>query len=80
MKDRDYNSMPGILVANHGPFTWGKDAKKAVENSVILEELARMAQLTVSINPEITSIQNALMDKHYLRKHGKNAYYGQKAE
>lgn len=80
MKDRDYNSMPGILVANHGPFTWGKDAKHAVENSVILEELARMAQLTISINPEITAIQNALMDKHYLRKHGKNAYYGQKAK
>lgn len=79
MKDRDYNSMPGILVANHGPFTWGKDAMKSVENSVVLEELARMAQLTVSINPDITSIQNALMDKHYLRKHGKNAYYGQKA-
>lgn len=79
MKDRDYNSMPGILVANHGPFTWGKDAMNAVENSVILEELARMAQLTVSINAEITPIQNTLMDKHYLRKHGKNAYYGQKA-
>lgn len=80
MKDLDYSSMPGILVANHGPFTWGKDAMKSVENSVVLEELARMAQLTVSINPDITAIQNALMDKHYLRKHGKNAYYGQKAK
>ncbi len=79
MKDLDYISMPGILVANHGPFTWGKDAHKAVENSVVLEELARMAQLTVSINPNITAIQSTLMDKHYLRKHGKNAYYGQKA-
>lgn len=77
MKDRDYISIPGILVANHGPFTWGKDAKSAVESSVVLEELARMAQLTISINHEITGIQEALMDKHYLRKHGKNAYYGQ---
>ena len=79
MRDKDYTSMPGILVANHGPFTWGKDAKGAVYNSVVLEELARMAQLTLSINKDITEIQAALMDKHYLRKHGKNAYYGQKA-
>jgi L-ribulose-5-phosphate 4-epimerase len=79
MQDKDYKSMPGILVANHGPFTWGKDAKNAVYNSVVLEELARMAQLTLSINKDITEIQTALMDKHYLRKHGKNAYYGQKA-
>lgn len=78
MRDRDYNAVPGILVANHGPFTWGKDADTAVHNSVVLEELARMAQLTISINQDITGIQNVLMDKHYLRKHGKNAYYGQK--
>lgn len=77
MRDRDYNAVPGILVANHGPFTWGKDADNAVHNSVVLEELARMAQLTISINQDITGIQKVLMDKHYLRKHGKNAYYGQ---
>ena len=78
MRDRDYVSVPGILVANHGPFTWGKDANSAVENSVVLEELARMAQLTISINSDVTGVQDALMDKHYLRKHGENAYYGQK--
>ncbi len=78
MKGSDYIFVPGILVANHGPFTWGKDASGAVENSVVLEELARMAQLTISINRDIEGIQDALMDKHYLRKHGKNAYYGQK--
>ena len=78
MKDLDYTWMPGILVANHGPFTWGKDASDAVHNSVVLEELAKMAQLTISINKEITPIQEALIDKHYLRKHGKNASYGQK--
>ncbi|MDD3168262.1 MAG: L-ribulose-5-phosphate 4-epimerase [Eubacteriales bacterium] len=78
MRDRDYNAVPGILVANHGPFTWGKDPGNAVHNSVVLEELARMAQLTISINHDITGIQKVLMDKHYLRKHGKNAYYGQK--
>lgn len=78
MRGRDYNAVPGILIANHGPFTWGKDADAAVHNSVVLEELARMAQLTISINQDITGIQDVLMDKHYLRKHGKNAYYGQK--
>jgi len=80
MRDRDYISMPGILVANHGPFTWGKDANSAVHNSVVLEELAKMAQLTISINHDITGIQDALKDKHYLRKHGKNATYGQKTD
>lgn len=80
MRDRDYMSVPGILVANHGPFTWGKDADNAVHNSVVLEELARMAQLTISINKDITGIKEVLMNKHYLRKHGKNAYYGQKAD
>ena len=77
MADNDYKSMPGILVANHGPFTWGKNPCTAVHNSVVLEELARMAYLTLTINQEITGIQPVLMDKHYLRKHGKNAYYGQ---
>lgn len=80
MKSRDYRTTPGILVANHGPFTWGEDAFRSVENSVVLEELARMAQLTISINPGITSIPGLIMDKHYQRKHGKNAYYGQNSK
>ena len=73
----DANQMPGVLVHSHGPFTWGKDAKNAVHNSVVLEELARMALNSIIINPEVTRMQQALLDKHYLRKHGKNAYYGQ---
>ena len=73
----DANQMPGVLVHSHGPFTWGKDAKDAVHNSVVLEELARMALNSIIINPEVTRMQQALLDKHYLRKHGKNAYYGQ---
>ena len=77
MENRDYKAMPGILVANHGPFTWGKDPATAVHNSVVLEELARMAYLTLTINQDVTGIQAALIDKHYLRKHGSNAYYGQ---
>jgi L-ribulose-5-phosphate 4-epimerase len=80
MEDRDYKAMPGILVANHGPFTWGKDPGTAVHNSVVLEELARMAYLTLTINQDSTGIPGALMDKHYLRKHGQNAYYGQPAD
>jgi len=78
MTNRDYISVPGILVANHGPFTWGKDANSAVHNSVVLEELARIAHLTILINKDITRIQDGLMEKHYQRKHGKNATYGQK--
>lgn len=78
MNDKDYISVPGILVANHGPFTWGKDANDAVHNSVVLEQLAKMAHLTISINRDVKKIQDVLMDKHYLRKHGKNATYGQR--
>ena len=66
-----------VLVACHGPFTWGKDPAKAVYNSVVLEEIARMAFLTLSINPAASTIKQSLIDKHYFRKHGKNAYYGQ---
>jgi L-ribulose-5-phosphate 4-epimerase len=69
--------IPAVLVKNHGPFTWGKNADEAVHNSVVLEEVARMAQLAYSINPDLTMNQ-ALVKKHYERKHGKNAYYGQK--
>lgn len=77
-KDIDPSQMQAVLVANHGPFTWGKDAAKSVENAVVLEETAQMAIGTLQINTEQKSISQDLLDKHYLRKHGKNAYYGQK--
>jgi L-ribulose-5-phosphate 4-epimerase len=66
-----------VLVAGHGPFTWGATPEKAVQNSVILEELARMACITLQINPEAPRLPQALIDKHYQRKHGPGAYYGQ---
>jgi L-ribulose-5-phosphate 4-epimerase len=66
-----------VLVACHGPFTWGKDAAKAVYNATVLEELAKMAYLTLQINPATPSIKQTLIDKHYFRKHGRGAYYGQ---
>jgi L-ribulose-5-phosphate 4-epimerase len=66
-----------VLVACHGPFTWGKDPAKAVYNSIVLEEIAKMAFLTLQINPGTTAIKQSLVDKHYFRKHGKDAYYGQ---
>lgn len=69
--------VPGVLVYSHGPFTWGKDAKKSVEHAIILEEVAMMAWHTLMMRPDMT-LQQALLDKHYLRKHGKNAYYGQR--
>lgn len=72
-----YKEVEMILIANHGPFTWGKDANKAVYNSRVLEELAKMASLTLQINPGATRLKDALINKHYQRKHGKNAYYGQ---
>jgi len=70
-------AIPGILVNNHGPFAWGKDAHDAVHNAVVLEEVSKMAYYTLSIN-KVPAIDQALLDKHYLRKHGKNAYYGQR--
>lgn len=76
-KDTDPMSIPAVLVHSHGPFTWGKDAFDAVHNSVVLEEAAFMNFHTVMLNPGIAPIQQELLDKHYLRKHGKNAYYGQ---
>ena len=75
---RDFIAVPGIIVKNHGVFTWGETAEKAVENAITLEEVAKMAFLTEQINPSIQRIDQHLLDKHYLRKHGKNAYYGQK--
>lgn len=70
--------VPGVLCTNHGPFAWGKDAKEAVHNAVVLEECAKMAYFTECINPDVKPIPQPLMDKHFLRKHGENAYYGQK--
>jgi L-ribulose-5-phosphate 4-epimerase len=73
------DEMPGVLVASHGPFAWGPDAKAAVENAVLLEEVARMAFLTMLLDPSVGEIERALLDKHFLRKHGPGAYYGQKS-
>lgn len=67
---------PGVLVKNHGPFTWGKNADDAVHNAVVLEQIAKMAHLSLGINPNLTMNQH-LTSKHFSRKHGKNAYYGQ---
>ncbi|MFZ2148072.1 MAG: L-ribulose-5-phosphate 4-epimerase AraD [Sedimentisphaerales bacterium] len=75
--DLDPMKMPAVLVANHAPFTWGKNAAAAVESMVVLEQTAKMALGTIMINPEQKPISKALLNKHYLRKHGKNAYYGQ---
>ncbi len=73
----DYREVPMVLIGNHGPFTWGKDAAKAVYHSRVLEELAKMAYLTLQINPQAPRLKDALVKKHYDRKHGKDAYYGQ---
>jgi len=67
-----------VLVANHGPFTWGKSAAESVEAAVVLEQVAKMAFGTICINPRQKKISQVLLDKHYLRKHGKNSYYGPK--
>ena len=78
-KDRNIDpyQVPAVLVCSHGPFAWGTDPHNAVHNSVVLEELAFMAFHTEAMTPGISSMQQELLDKHYLRKHGKNAYYGQ---
>lgn len=73
----DYREVPMVLLGNHGPFTWGMDAAQAVYHSKILEELAHMAQLTLQINPNAPRLKTPLIRKHYERKHGKGAYYGQ---
>jgi L-ribulose-5-phosphate 4-epimerase len=70
-------AMPAVLVANHGPFTWGKTVDLAVENAAVLEYVARMAAKTLRIAPEIPPMHSALLDKHFFRKHGAGAYYGQ---
>ena len=78
--DRGINPMhtPGVICASHGPFTWGKDAAQAVYHAVVLEEVARMALLTRQVNPSAAPAPQNIQDKHFLRKHGPNAYYGQK--
>jgi len=68
---------PGVLCCNHGPFTWGKDAANAVHNAVVLEEVAKMALKTELINPKVQPAPDTIRDKHFFRKHGANAYYGQ---
>ncbi len=75
---KEYAHIPAALVKNHAPFVWGKDGMEAVHNSVVLEELSAMAWLTLSLNPTVQNMSRELLDKHYLRKHGANAYYGQK--
>ncbi|HBC86050.1 MAG TPA: L-ribulose-5-phosphate 4-epimerase [Lentisphaeria bacterium] len=77
-KKRSYKEVEMVLVACHGPFTWGATPGKAVYNSAVLEELAKMAYLTLTINPKAPELKKTLIDKHYQRKHGKNSYYGQK--
>lgn len=79
LKERNINPMdiPGIILSSHGPFAWGKDVHNAVHNAVVLEEVAKMAYRTIQINPDITRVEQYLLDKHYFRKHGKNSYYGQ---
>ena len=77
-KDKQPNDIPAILVHSHGPFCWGTDPKNAVHNAVVLEEVAFMAWHALQMRPDLPPMQQELLDKHYLRKHGANAYYGQK--
>lgn len=77
-KELNSNSIPGVLVRSHGPFTWGKTVIQAVHNAIILEEIAYMNFCTLNLNPKVCSVCQELLDKHYLRKHGENSYYGQK--
>ena len=76
-KDLNPEMIPGVLVNNHGPFSWGKNADDAVHNAVVMEEVAKMTFRSMILNPK-TTMDQSLIDKHFLRKHGKNAYYGQK--
>lgn len=77
-KDKQPNDIPAVLVHSHGPFCWGTDPKNAVHNAVVLEEVAFMAWHALQMRPDLPPMQQKLLDKHYLRKHGANAYYGQK--
>jgi len=73
----DYRQMPGVLVASHGPFTWGQTPAKAVYHSLMLEYIAEMNIISLSLDPSLREIKQPLLDKHFLRKHGEDAYYGQ---
>lgn len=75
--DKNPLEIPAVLVFSHGPFAWGKNPLEAVHNAVVLEEISFMNYHAISINPDVTRMQQELLDRHYLRKHGKNAYYGQ---
>ena len=79
-KDKDVMAVPAVLCKNHGPFAWGKDAKEAVHNAVVLEEVAKMALFAEQLNANIEPAPQRIQDKHYYRKHGANAYYGNKVE
>lgn len=74
----DHTAMPAVLVAAHGPFTWGQSPREAVHNSVMLEYVAELNCLSIAVDPGLESIKRTLLDKHFLRKHGGNAYYGQR--
>ncbi|GIP57567.1 MULTISPECIES: L-ribulose-5-phosphate 4-epimerase [Paenibacillus] len=76
--DIDPNQVPGVLVHAHAPFVWGKDAHNAVHNAVVLEEVAKIAARMLMLNPEAAPMDQTLLDRHFLRKHGAKAYYGQK--
>jgi len=77
-QEKDPEAIPAVLVHSHGPFVWGADPAEAVHNAVVLEEIAFMNFHTLMLEPDIQPMQQELLDKHYLRKHGVNAYYGQK--
>ena len=77
-RKKDYIAVPVVLCKNHGVFAWGKDAGEAVHNAVVAEEVAKMAARCELLNPDVNPIPRELQDKHYYRKHGENAYYGQK--
>lgn len=76
-QEKKPSHVPGVLCANHGPFTWGKDAAEAVHNAVVLEEVAKMACRTEMLRPGVMTAPQEIQDKHFMRKHGPNAYYGQ---
>ena len=77
-EDKDPNDIPGVIVRNHGIFAWGKDAHESVHNAVVMEEVAKMNFRAMLLNPNAGTVRQYILDKHYNRKHGKNAYYGQK--
>ena len=78
--DKDPMAIPGILVKNHGPFAWGKTPAGSVYNAVVMDKVAEMAYKTMTLNPRVNRVSQYLLDKHYFRKHGANAYYGQGSE